>query len=675
MNNNLKEIFDEYSIQIPNIILPHQIATLDYLLKTCYDEKKNVLIFHKMGSGKTLLGIFFSLIVSNTNKVIIIVPSYNIQVMWENEMKKAFMLLPISEYNLNNIEIITENKFFESINLLEQDLINKIQIYNNSFFLIEEAHHLFDSKNNENILKLKKNLNVIFLLLSGSPIINTVSTVINMLEILTDNLNFNQILYGVKVYETKITKEGEKILKDNLKGIISYYEFDKKLVLPDVYLEGYRLFIYPVIKCPMSELQIKYYKQIREKIKYNEMFNKIMLNASFAVLGDYNNYLEFESLLNDKKQLLDDLYLENGLLHGKQLETLDFSSKLKYFKKRFIDNINTRKKFVYFTNSTIGSVVLRSILYVNGITEYNKTPLPNYRCVFCNQNRSCIKCKPARFLLITSNENINVQEVLNIFNSPNNKNGEEILYLFGSKMMSEGYTLKEVLDIIFLTIPETETEFKQVISRSIRQYSHEDIKSVKIVIYLLIASLPEDEPLLNMNLESNKKSKQTKVNFDSILSNKKYTLKSGFNSLDVKKIDKIIFSLNENLGYDIKKLLYLELKSYNSNIIINIFKESNINTTFPIHNKLIKLVFNEYIKRYFYNNFYLTDLSIFNRLKINNIDILLENVIKTGLVIYNKDFKKSIIIKYNDKVMIIPFKLKQQPYFMFLQLNEFSDVL
>ena len=77
MNLEILELFNGHIDNIPNI-LPHQLATLDYLLRTILDQNESVLLFHIMGSGKTIIALLFALIVSKFKKVYILVPNINI---------------------------------------------------------------------------------------------------------------------------------------------------------------------------------------------------------------------------------------------------------------------------------------------------------------------------------------------------------------------------------------------------------------------------------------------------------------------------------------------------------------------------------------------------------------------------------------------------------------------
>lgn len=48
-----------------------------------------------------------------------------------------------------------------------------------------------------------------------------------------------------------------------------------------------------------------------------------------------------------------------------------------------------------------------------------------------------------------------LEDLLDVYNSPENDDGSQLMFLFSSNIMSESYTLKEVRHIWFMTIPDT----------------------------------------------------------------------------------------------------------------------------------------------------------------------------------------------------------------------------
>ena len=138
-----------------------------------------------------------------------------------------------------------------------------------------------------------------------------------------------------------------------------------------------------------------------------------------------------------------------------------------------------------------------------------------------------------------------------IFNKSENIDGKLIKYIFGSNVLSEAYTLKETLYTHYLTIPDNYTQIEQINGRTIRKFAFRDTNTT-VSIFIYVAVEPDYH-----------KSKVAK-----------YTLYKDL--LD--NVDTII-------SYDLKKLVYIDLKNYETNKILNIFKKSSHSYREVIHNK------------------------------------------------------------------------------------------
>ena len=167
-NNNTLE-----NNKATNIALQHyQKNTVDYLTNKCINQH-GLLIYHNMGTGKTLTGL--SIILKNItykniniNDVIIICPDM-IKISWIKESSK--LNLKFSTNTFMNYE-----KFHNFIinAILNDKNSNNIDILKNKFLILDEGHHLIPylKRDNNNyyynyIEILSKTKNV--LILTGTP--------------------------------------------------------------------------------------------------------------------------------------------------------------------------------------------------------------------------------------------------------------------------------------------------------------------------------------------------------------------------------------------------------------------------------------------------------------------------------------------------------------------------
>jgi hypothetical protein len=680
MNNiiytSLKDEYISNNSSVPHI-LPHQLATIDYLYKKCKEKSESVLLFHKMGSGKTIISLLFAILVSNEFKIIIILPNINILQLWRDQLEKSLILLANEAYNIDNIIFTTRSKFNEENEKFKNVNYNdaKNNIYNKCITIIDEAHNFFGTVTGEILLNLRKTTNIIYILLTGSPITNTVETLKYIVELLI-NEPFDENKYiesiGNKVFEKKINKACITFLNEKLKGLISYYHGkDKEIPVP--YFHGTKIYLYPVIFCYMSAIQEENYRKIAEST-INEMFIKLLMNVSLCALGNKENYENFENIIEqDNLQLLPNLYIKNKLLAGSELVDLNISSKL----KKLRDSLLTEKhgkRFVYFANSTIGSVVIKSVMYANGISEYGKEIVQNPVCINCFRLKTCKTCAYMKFCIITSKEttkNYNISELLDIYNNELNDDGSDILILFGSKIISEAYTLRNVTDIWFLTVPETKSELKQCIARAVRSFSHKT-SDIKIRINLCIA-IPKRIQKIDSEVYTNKLIEDIKK-MESI------TVDDENRTIIYSKFEK---KLNEdkNLTYDLKKQLYLELKSEKSKVADNVFiKLSELYNDIPT-DELMYILIIEKLRRFSfkYEEFTISQFIVFlfEKFIIDNYTEIRKKILtyidmclNDSLVVYNKNLnskcylyniKKDIIIcvpinlEYNDHLLKIDF--------------------
>ncbi|CCU56412.1 morph, VETF-s early transcription factor small [Mythimna separata entomopoxvirus 'L'] len=657
---------------IPNNIsqiLPHQLATLDFLYQKCINDLSSVLLFHKMGSGKTIISLLFSIIVCNIKKVIIVLPSYSILEMWKQNLYRSLILLPNKEYNLQNIEFTTRTKLNEDISVMgKTDIINeKLKNYNDYIMIIDEAHNFFGNMTGSVLSTLRKNTNIIYILLTGSPITNTVSTIKDIVELLTRE-TFDENKYikigGNRVFEKSINNEGITFLNKNLKGLISYYDEERKDI-PEVKYRGKKIFLCPLTLCPMSKLHEENYYEVAKNIK-NDMFIKILMSVSLVALGSITNYENFSQFMETDKKIFDNLYISNGKFTGSELVDLNISSKLKKFRDTIFSERNVGKRFIYFANSTIGSAIIRSVMIANGISEYGKEIVNNFACVNCIKDKICenSECIPMRFVIITSKElnkgNSNyINNILSIFNEDINDDGNNIMFLFGSKIISEAYTLKNVKDIWFLTVPETKSELDQCVARAVRSFSYKDIDT-KVIIRICIASTTN-----TLSNDVSKTIEQYKdVNLSEIIRN---TL--------LNKIELLLTESSYTLSYDFRKQLYSELKFEKSKVADNIFKNLTIHSEDKIEPCVLECFVLEKIRRYcYYNSRFKFKNLIKNIIKnignsyTNLVEKYVDYAILSSFVIENNKFGNCYLRYFKDDVVTVKIILEYNNHLLSVRL-------
>jgi hypothetical protein len=160
------------------------------------------------------------------------------------------------------------------------------------------------------------------------------------------------------------------------------------------------------------------------------------------------------------------------------------------------NNNESRTSFIYSNLVKIGIEIYQEILIQNGWFEYNEIK-SNYQikdnsiCYFCgntysdHENNSNDIPKhdfsPATFVVVTGNSNEETAEIIpenkqkilsTVFNNINNKDGNIIKIVLGSKVMNEGISLKNVKSVHILDVYFNFGRVDQVVARAIRWCSH-----------------------------------------------------------------------------------------------------------------------------------------------------------------------------------------------------------
>lgn len=680
MNILIKESLESINTNeiIPKI-LPHQLATIDFIFKKIFRSKESVLLFHKMGSGKTVIAIITAFFLTKEKiPVYIILLNSNVKLLWISVMNQIKSLLPFNEYNTHLLNIITKKQFTDMYESIEKNTKKVKFMFGNTVIMIDEAHNFFGNIASINLTNLNNQFESDinkpkYLLITGTPITNTILTLKDLISIITKPIDKHEIIKqdGRKIYNLNLTSDGKEIIKNLLNNKISYYnKIDSKL--PKVYYKGTPVINFPIIPCIMSEKQTQNYYQIKENVS-NEMFLKYLKDVSFTAMGNIENIYNFETYIKNKKQYMftNTLYLYKGKFFGKELKTLENSCKLKYFVEQKIQSLKNRcKVFIYFSNSRIGGRFLKDVLKEWGIQEYGQAQLDNFLCYYCNDKRTCKTCKPMKYIIITSiyltqinNSDDaminNINNLLDIYNLPNNNNGEEIIFLFGSKIISESYTLKETREIWFLTIPDSITEITQIIARCLRTFSYNNV-SIPVYIYILLS--------LTNDFEYKKIIKSHKSLYVSKKKSNYEKINSYINQLNLE---------NNDYPYDFKKILYLEIKSKQTSEIYNIFKNCSPIYKETIDTKITELYILEMLRRFAFEHdrFTLDEFTkIFSKDLLNDeqdkniIEKCLNKFVKDGVIIKNKTFNQSFVIKGDTDYYCSTILLNYKPYITKIQL-------
>jgi superfamily II DNA or RNA helicase len=524
---NSKKEHDKF---IPTI---HQQETVDYFMNSKY---KGLLLYHKVGSGKTCTSLLIAdkMLRRDKRKEI------------NNEepiIKKVYILSPgslrktwINEYcNVCGYkkEYISKYFIFITYNFAVSKRLPK---FDNSLVIIDEVHNLINGVKN-----ISPNFTIIYdslmkanckiLALSGTPVYNYVYEFALLGNLLKPGGEFPEIRKNVNL-ENKtgsidkyafmkfFQDENDGILiplnetsfRQRLSGIISYYPGAGEEFVPKIIEEE-------IIKVQMTYSQeLNYWKQQEQESafafppnksifhkdpKKYELLKKLYIMAMKNILIRSASNFYYPDKFKEEKDLLKD---EGGWIKKKYFTDGNlyklFSTKITALLINIIaHNLQKHVLFTFFLNKA-GVILIKTLLNMCGISAE----------------------------IFSGNlDDSGRGQLLKRFNSPQNKYGDIIRVLLVTEAGSEGISVLEARHMHILESSPRMSKTIQAIGRVARYKSHINLpkneRNVKIWRYWSIAS-PEKVKLITtiMNNEGKEetiyKDVTNKICIDEILYDK-----------------------------------------------------------------------------------------------------------------------------------------------------------
>jgi len=312
-----------------------------------------------------------------------------------------------------------------------------------------------------------------------------------------------------------------------------------------------------VIRCYMGDFQLKAYTRVIEMMT-DSLDRKSTAVANFTFPGisksktELEGFYGIEGMSQIKYQLKNtpdiitkkiastilashDIKDPSSLLYltdnGKTITGDIFQEPyLKYFSIKFytaLREINQTvwgKKgagliFVFSNLVRVGIELFKEVMSRNGYLEYqeiynNYVIKPDTRCYFCESDFSAHQSKklpvgtpdhkfhPATFFAVTGKSEENPEQIpeetaktlTTVFGNIENKDGKFLKVVLGSKVIGEGFTLKNIKQIHILDVHFNLARVDQAIGRGIRWCVHHDITNEsnpfpKVEIYKYVVSV------------------------------------------------------------------------------------------------------------------------------------------------------------------------------------------
>jgi superfamily II DNA or RNA helicase len=496
-NKTIEEICNpkKYKLQLPQLFVSEFMSP-----KTDYN---GILIYHRIGSGKTCTGIRIAEKWKTKKNIIVVLPAA-LKGNFRNELRS----LCCENNYLNEKDRIKLSKLdpktkeYKDIISESDDKINKyynIYSYNkftdlvkdrklnlkNTLLIIDEVQNMISEdgifyKTLYDIIK-KSPSDLRIVLLSATPMFdkpNEIALTLNLLKL--DKLmpigkDFDEKFIVKKIntkHEIKYTVKNIDLFKKFIKGKISYFRGASPISFPKMIIK--------YVKCVMSNKQYELYKEIAKKKNiYSKEYEK---NKEHEKNREKENISELPNNFYIGTRIVSNIVFPNKKLGEAGLKSLTYEkilNNLDEYSIKFYEIINkinkpsTGKIFVYSTFKEYGGIKsFVKILEANGYKNY----------ITHGTGKK-------RFAVWTGDIDLKIREEIKAsYNKTNNLQGNMLKIIIGSTAIKEGISFTGVQQVHLLEPYWNESRILQIIGRASRYCSHvmlpDEKRLVKVYIYI-----------------------------------------------------------------------------------------------------------------------------------------------------------------------------------------------
>ena len=484
---------------------------------------KNLLIYHKIGAGKTCAGVKICEEWKEKKNIMVVVPASLVgnfykelrslctgdEYISNKDRKRLTELNPdkdeykkiISESNKKINKFYTILSYHKFVNLAVEKKIN----LKNTLLLIDEVQNIvsecgtFYTSFMKAIHSAPSDIRIV--LLSATPIFDKpmeLGLTMNLLRLKEEfpiGTKFNDMFIKTKKKKSETIYELKNInkLKSMLSGCISYYKGAPDYVFPRKNLK--------LVKCIMSRFQYEAYRTVMEQEGFGRFGDSDILDLP-------NNFLIGPRIISNVAFPNKGIDLDGfDSFKGK---ALDYDM-LKIYSIKFY-------KIMKKIKSCKGTVFIYSnFLQFGGIKSFIKVLEYHKYKNFKEHGKGKL-----RFAIWSGDESHEKKELIkDYFNKKENIDGSMLKILLGSPSIKEGVSLLRVQQVHILEPYWNMSRMDQIIGRAIRFCSHKDVpfsdREVKVYIYLAVGlkdnEVTVDKHILNLAF----KKKELTDQFDDLL--------------------------------------------------------------------------------------------------------------------------------------------------------------
>jgi len=507
------------------VYMNHQIIMSRFL--SSYTPYNGILVMHEPGTGKTCLSVAVIEKVRSESSyfkgALILMNNPNLIKNYKKELTET---CTPGTYKIEDIDEITEIKLterqknirinkklstyyqFETIETFSKNIISKlsddelIKRYSNHIIIIDEAHHLRVTKDENNqyqyihrLLHIIKNSKTI--LMTGTPMVDNASEIASLMNLILDKNHQlptgNKFIeeYMIKINDVFVmNKDKIENFKELLYGKVSFLRSMQSTVKRTFIGRKLDLAHFNQYTLPLKDFQLKCYKEAltKDEEEKSDFYIKSRQASLFVfpgtdsiengTYGDKGYNIYTKTVVNNanktKKLIIKKDFFTN--IFGDSTDHKEKLKKLENYSIKYATCINhllTDKgnHFVYldFVHGS-GAFIFISLLEQFGFQNFKQSG------------------SNPKYALLTSDTRSDIDNAIRIFNSDSNVEGQNIKVIVGTRIISEGFSLKNVQYVHILSPHWNFSNTDQAIARAFRLFSHEALlkidKNLVIKIYL-----------------------------------------------------------------------------------------------------------------------------------------------------------------------------------------------
>jgi superfamily II DNA or RNA helicase len=456
-------------------------------------NNKGLLLFHKIGAGKTCAAVQIAEKWKNHRQIIMVCPASlvgNFYKELRSECTGDVYISKLERTELKSLDILSD-EYKQMIKSINQRIDKYYQIYSynkfvdlikrkklkldNTLLIIDEVQNVVSEHGSyyqvisAAIKKAPANFRIV--IMSATPIFDKPMELGLTLNLLRPDefpvgIKFNDTYIDYQVIDNKpyYNIKNDKDLRLKLNGLVSYYQGAPSYVFPER--------IQRIVKCPMSKYQYECYKVVQEREGQINKLDLLKLPNNFFIGSRFISNIAFPNKLVNKAGL--------DALTGKHMNMdnlATYSSKFYQIMRKLLKSSGT--SFIYSNFKEYGGLTsFVKILEYHGFKNFLDDGPGKHR-----------------YAIWSGDETLEQKDRLrDVFNAKSNENGSKIKIILGSPAIKEGVTLLRVRNVHIIEPYWNMSRLEQVIGRAIRFCSHKDVDSEKrkVKVYIYIATIPTD---------------------------------------------------------------------------------------------------------------------------------------------------------------------------------------